>query len=451
MGIVTDVILPLSLAFIMFSLGLGLSINDFTRVFFKPRDFLIGLFFQIIILSIVAIIIVLFWPLTPELAIGVMILAAAPGGVTSNVLTSYAKGNIALSISLTAINSILCVITVPIILIISLSILGYGSLNGSRDLRRSIAQHLADARGLRVDAEQIVITSGAQQAFVLISFALLKAGDTVWYENPGHIAGRDVMTAMGANVMPVPIDAEGLDLDYAKNNFDIPKLIFATPSHQHPLGITMSLARRLSLLKFAGNNNSWIIEDDYDSEFRYRGRPLPALSALDEERRVFYVGTFSKALCSAVRLGYVVVPEWLIETFAKATNLLGQNASPITEAALAQFINDGRFAEHIRKMRRLYRDRRDTLIECLNENCSDLLSFTSSDAGMHIIADIESGIDDQIAYEALLGKGIESLPLSVYCLQPIERTALVLGFSGVPRKLMPKLVKKMSETLRSIH
>ena len=213
----------------------------------------------------------------------------------------------------------------------------------------------------------------------------------------------------------------------------------------------MSLARRLSLLKFAGNNNSWIIEDDYDSEFRYRGRPLPALSALDEERRVFYVGTFSKALCSAVRLGYVVVPEWLIETFAKATNLLGQNASPITEAALAQFINDGRFAEHIRKMRRLYRDRRDTLIECLNENCSDLLSFTSSDAGMHIIADIESGIDDQIAYEALLGKGIESLPLSVYCLQPIERTALVLGFSGVPRKRMPKLVKKMSETLRSIH
>ena len=134
MGIVTDVILPLSLAFIMFSLGLGLSINDFTRVFFKPRDFMIGLFFQIIVLPIVAIIIVLFWPLTPELAIGVMILAAAPGGVTSNVLTSYAKGNIALSISLTAINSILCVITVPIILIISLSILGYGSLNEGQSL-----------------------------------------------------------------------------------------------------------------------------------------------------------------------------------------------------------------------------------------------------------------------------------------------------------------------------
>jgi len=134
MGIVTDVILPLSLAFIMFSLGLGLSLNDFTRVFFKPRDFLIGLFFQIIVLPIVAIIIVLFWPLTPELAIGVMILAAAPGGVTSNVLTSYAKGNIALSISLTAINSILCVITVPIILIISLSILGYGSLNEEQSL-----------------------------------------------------------------------------------------------------------------------------------------------------------------------------------------------------------------------------------------------------------------------------------------------------------------------------
>ena len=134
MGIITDVILPLSLAFIMFSLGLGLSVNDFTRVFFKPRDFLIGLFFQIIVLPIVAIILVLFWPLSPELAIGVMILAAAPGGVTSNVLTSYAKGNIALSISLTAINSILCVITVPIILITSLSVLGFGSLNEEQSL-----------------------------------------------------------------------------------------------------------------------------------------------------------------------------------------------------------------------------------------------------------------------------------------------------------------------------
>ena len=134
MGIVTDVILPLSLAFIMFSLGLGLSLSDFTRVFFKPRDFLIGLFFQVIILPIVALIIVFFWPLTPELAIGVMILAAAPGGVTSNVLTSYARGNIALSISLTAINSILCVITVPVILIISLSLLGYGGLNEGQSL-----------------------------------------------------------------------------------------------------------------------------------------------------------------------------------------------------------------------------------------------------------------------------------------------------------------------------
>lgn len=329
--------------------------------------------------------------------------------------------------------------------------LGYGSLNGSKNLRKSIAQHLADARGLRVDADQIVITSGAQQAFVLIAFALLKSGDTVWYENPGHIAGRDVMIAMGASVMPVPIDPEGLDLNYAKSTFETPKLIFATPSHQHPLGITMSLARRLALLEFASNNNSWIIEDDYDSEFRYRGRPLPALSALDEERRVFYVGTFSKALCSAVRLGYVVVPEWLIETFAKAMNLLGQNASPITEVALAQFINDGRFAEHIRKMRRLYRDRRDTLIECLSESCSDLLSFKSSDAGMHIIADLKSGIDDETAYRALLNNGIESLPLSVYCLEPIERSALILGFSGVQRKRMPKLVKKMSQILSTVH
>ncbi len=328
--------------------------------------------------------------------------------------------------------------------------LSYGELNGSDALRASIARHLNDARGMQVDPGQIVITSGAQQAFVLIAFVLLNKGDTVWYENPGHIAGRDVMQIMGANVAPVPVDSEGMDLGFAAKNHPKPTLIFTTPSHQQPLGTTMSLVRRLALLNYAQENSAWIIEDDYDSEFRYRGRPLPALSALDVERRVFYVGTFSKSMFAAIRIGYIVVPSGLVETFATARNLLGQSSSAVVETALSRFMDDGRFVEHIRKMRRVYRGRRDVLFDCLTNDCADSLEPQPTDAGMHMLAWLKNGIDDQAAYHALLEAGIESLPLSIYCSKPLGRSGIVLGFSGVNERRIPKLVKRMSETLRSL-
>jgi GntR family transcriptional regulator/MocR family aminotransferase len=328
--------------------------------------------------------------------------------------------------------------------------LSYGELNGSTALRASLARHLTDARGMQVDPGQIVITSGAQQAFVLIAFVLLNKGDTVWYENPGHIAGRDVMHAMGANVAPVPINSEGMDIDFATRKHPKPTLIFTTPSHQQPLGTTMSLARRLALLNYAKLSGAWIIEDDYDSEFRYKGRPLPALSALDSERRVFYVGTFSKSMFAAIRLGYIVVPPELVETFAQARNLLGQSSSAVVEQALSRFMDDGRFVEHIRKMRRVYRERRDILYDCLTKDCADTLEPQPTDAGMHMVAWLKNGIDDQTAHLALLEAGIESLPLSIYCIEPLEHKGIVLGFSGAPEKRIPKLVKRMSETLRTL-
>ncbi len=326
--------------------------------------------------------------------------------------------------------------------------LSYGQVNGSTALRTSIAKHLTDARGMQADPDQIIITSGAQQAFVLIAFVLLNKGDTVWYENPGHIAGRDVMQIMGANVTPVPIDSEGMDIAYAAKVNPKPTLIFVTPSHQQPLGTTMSLVRRLALLNHAHQNDAWIIEDDYDSEFRYRGRPLPALSALDSERRVFYVGTFSKSMFAAIRLGYIVVPPGLVETFAKARNLLGQSSSAVAEQALSRFMDDGRFVEHIRKMRRIYRERRDILFDCLINDCPDVLEPQATDAGMHMLAWLKNGVDDQVAHHALLEAGIESLPLAVYCQKPLSRSGLVLGFSAAPENRIPKLVRRMAEALR---
>ena len=329
--------------------------------------------------------------------------------------------------------------------------LSYGQVNGSTALRKSIARHLTDARGMQVEPDQIVITSGAQQAFVLIAFVLLNKGDTVWYENPGHIAGRDVMQIMGAKVVPVPIDAEGLDINYAVEKYPKPAIIFTTPSHQQPLGTTMSLVRRLALLNYAHENDAWVIEDDYDSEFRYRGRPLPALSALDSERRVFYVGTFSKSMFAAIRTGYIVVPPGLVETFAKARNLLGQSSSAVVEEALSRFMNDGRFVEHIRKMRRIYRERRDVLFECLTNDCADTLEPQSTDAGMHMLAWLNNDLDDLTVHRALLKQGIESLPLSVYCIEPLDRSGIVLGFSCADERRIPKLVKRMAGVLHSFN
>lgn len=326
--------------------------------------------------------------------------------------------------------------------------MSYGQLNGSPDLRISIANHLSDARGMQVDPEQIIITSGAQQAFVLIAFVLLNKGDVVWYENPGHIAGRDVMQIMGANIAPVPLDSEGLDIEYAIDTHPKPAIIFTTPSHQQPMGTTMSLVRRLTMLNYAQENDAWIIEDDYDSEFRFRGRPLPALSALDSERRVFYVGTFSKSMFAAIRIGYVVVPPGLVDSFAKAGNLLGHGASAVVEQALSRFMDDGRFVEHIRKMRRVYRERRDILFECLTNDCADYLEPQATDAGMHIVTWLRNGVDDQAAHRALLSAGIESLPLSVYCTRPIDRSGIVLGFCCAHEKRIPNLVKRMSKTLK---
>ena len=326
----------------------------------------------------------------------------------------------------------------------------YGDLLGSEKLRASIARHLADSRGMKVDPKQILITSGAQQAFVLISYVLMNKNDTVWYENPGHIAGRDLLKIVGGDVSPVPIDKEGLNLPYAVQNFSKPKLIFTTPSHQQPLGITMSLQRRLTLLKYAHENASWVIEDDYDSEFRYRGRPLPALAALDKVGRVLYVGTFSKSLFPSVRIGYVVVPEILVDTFAKTRNIFGQTSSAITEEALSNFMDDGGFAEHIRKMRRLYRERRDILLDALRNHCTNILVPQQTDAGMHIIADIKNGMSDRLAHLELLNAGIDSLPLSIYYEGSVQRQALVLGFSGVQKKVIPKLVTKMGRVLGSL-
>ena len=322
-------------------------------------------------------------------------------------------------------------------------LLGYGPPGGMPELKRAIVEHVRDHRGVDCEAEQIIITSGAQQAFTLIALALLKTGNTVWFEDPGHIAARDAMRLLGADVRSVPIDEQGFDLHLARAKYPPSALIFVTPSHQHPLGVTMSLNRRLELLDYAQQNNSWVVEDDYDSEFRYTGRALPALRALDHTGNVLYVGSFSKSLFPALRLGYLISPASMVDAFISGQTLLSQNVSPVQQQVTARFILDGSFNSHIRKMRGVYQQRRDMLIESLTEQAGELLELETCEAGMHLIAWLRNrSVNDNQAARAIWDSGVDCLPVSIYCDQQKLRPGIMFGFAcAAESEIAPKTVQ----------
>ncbi|HEX4383889.1 MAG TPA: PLP-dependent aminotransferase family protein, partial [Myxococcales bacterium] len=240
---------------------------------------------------------------------------------------------------------------------------------GSPALREAIALHVSAARGVRCSTEQVFITAGTQQAFEQTASLLLDPGDTAWLEEPGYLGARAALVAAGARVVPVPVDERGIDVNAGIARAPDAKLIMLTPSHQYPLGITTSLARRLQLLAFAAKARAVIVEDDYDSEFRHRGRPLMALQGLDESSCVVYIGTFSKTMFPGLRLGFLIAPDSLVPAFARARSMLPGPASAIDQAALARFIADGHFATHLRRMRSVYRERCDALLAALQADC----------------------------------------------------------------------------------
>lgn len=247
----------------------------------------------------------------------------------------------------------------------SKAMLGYGELQGLQTLRQAIAEYVFDARGIDCNAEQVVIVSGAQQAFNLLAMLLLNPDEPVWMEDPGHIAARIAFQAHGCRVVPVPIDDQGLDVQHAIGECPEARLVFTTPSRQHPLGMTLSHNRRLELIDWAAASGSWIIEDDCDSELRYRGRQLPALYAMDRGDRVIYVGTFSKVLFPSLRLGYVILPPALVEPFCTLRAVLDRSPPTLLQAVTADFMSEGHFIGHIRRMRTLYQARQQCLLEVL--------------------------------------------------------------------------------------
>lgn len=315
-------------------------------------------------------------------------------------------------------------------------LVSYGEPGGFMPLRISIADYLRAVRGLACDAEQVIVTAGAQQAIDLAARALLDRGDKVWIEEPGYAGIKGVLTAAGAELVPVPVDNDGLVVRAGRAQAPGARMAVVTPSHQYPLGAVMSLGRRLELLEWATEHNAWILEDDYDSEYRYSGRPLSALQGLDTSGRVIYVGTFSKVLFPAIRLGYMVVPPGLAEPMIRIRRSLDDQTAISMQPVLSEFIETGHFAAHIRRMRTLYAERQSVLVREITKRLSDVLDVAPDEAGMHLVARIRPSCDvsdSEIAAKAVHA-GLTLYPLSDFYIGPPTQNGLVLGYAGIEER-----------------
>lgn len=272
---------------------------------------------------------------------------------------------------------------------------------GHRPLREAIASYLGRARAVRCTADQIIIVNGSQQAIDLVSRVIIDRGDAIGIENPGYIGAKKAFEVQGALSIPLQVDSSGLVASELSEKGKNIKLVYVTPSHQFPTGVVMSLARRLELLDWAHRTNSFIVEDDYDSEYRYKGRPIPALAGLDQHDSVLYIGTFSKVLFPALRLGYLVVPPSLIEVFARAKWLADRHSPLLEQQVLSDFIGEGHLERHIRRMRALYELRRKTVIAALKENFQDGVTVIGDNAGINVLVRIKSDkSDSQVVADA---------------------------------------------------
>lgn len=325
--------------------------------------------------------------------------------------------------------------------------LQYGYPGGRLDLRQAIASYLRSSRAVRCEAEQILIVSGSQQALHIAALALLDVGDRVWLEDPGYWLARRAFHLAGAHIVPVPVDDEGMNVAEGMRLCRKAKLAFVTPSHQFPLGATMSLARRLQLLEWAQKNGSWIIEDDYDAEYRYESRPIASLQGLDADKRVIYIGTFSKVLFPSLRTGYMVVPSDLLDRFLAVRQTIDVTQPDLNQAVLATFIQEGHFVRHIRRMRTLYGERRAILAENVRKYFGTQLEIHGAESGMHLSVTLPKGLRDRELSMKAARRELWLWPLSSMYLGRNPPQGWMLGFGGVTDKEIPRGVRLMYEVV----
>ena len=310
--------------------------------------------------------------------------------------------------------------------------LDYSDPAGQRPLRDAIAAHVSSARGTHCTADQVMIVAGAQRGLEAIVRALLDPGDAAIMENPGYPGARSALVSAGAAIVHAPVDADGIDLSAMPRRSPRARVAYVTPSHQFPLGVQMTLARRLALLRWARDQDAWIVEDDYDSEYRYGARPVPCLHGLAPDARVIYVGSFSKTLFPALRLGFVLLPADVLTAMAAARRAADAHPPAFDQLVVADMITDGHYDRHLRRMRAVCRERLEALAEAATRYCGGALTLRPVQTGLHAVADLAHGFDlDRLLVEAV-NQQIEIMPLRAYYADRGRRPrALVLGFGSV--------------------
>jgi GntR family transcriptional regulator/MocR family aminotransferase len=325
-------------------------------------------------------------------------------------------------------------------------LLQYASSHGDADLREAVSNYLCDFRGARCHPDQIIITAGTQQAMMISAMALVNPGEVAWIEDPGFYQARRAFHFAGANVVPRPVDKEGIVI--AKPPKDLsPKIIFVTPSHQFPLGMTMSLARRTALISFAHAHDAYIFEDDHNSEFRFTGPPLPCLQGLDNSGRVIYAGTLSKILYPSLRLGYILAPKQLVDSMIKIRAVIDQHSSAIDQATLARFISEGFFLSHIKRMRQLYSERRDFFIEQFQTLLGQHFRLEIPEAGLHFVAWLRRKKELPLVSRVCSEIGIRPTPLSSCFIEAKLDPALTFGFAAWSRAQIREGLTKFASAL----
>jgi GntR family transcriptional regulator/MocR family aminotransferase len=305
--------------------------------------------------------------------------------------------------------------------------LDYSYSGGFAPLRRAVADYLRVFRSVPLDVDQVIITSGTQQSLELCSHMLADHGDTVWLEDPAYWGAVKAFMATGLNAHPIDIDQFGI-APTPTDERTPPRLIYTTPSHQYPTGAVMSLARRQRILSVAQTHNAWILEDDYDSEFRFSGPPISSLAGLDKEERVLYLGSFSKVLYPGLKLGYLVVPKRLISAFKQAHYDLNRPGQMPLQAALAEFIEMGHFASALRRARHSYAERRKCLLDALQPCLGEHAQITGAEQGLHLCLRLPNSLDDKALTQRIAERGLTVRALSAYCLQRKDAKGLVIGY-----------------------
>lgn len=323
--------------------------------------------------------------------------------------------------------------------------LAYGDPMGDIGFRETIADYLGTARAVRCDPSQIMVVAGSQHGLQIAARALLNKDDAVWMEEPGYPGAHRAFAIAGARAVPVPVDADGLDVEAGLARAPHARAAYITPSHQYPMGVTLSATRRMQLLNWAARHDGWIIEDDYDSEYRYAGHPIAAVQGLSAEDRVIYAGTFSKVLFPALRVGYLVIPKSLIAGFCAARDAIDLFPATLFQLALADFVREGHFARHVRRMRILYMERRALLIAALRGMGN--VEIVSAEAGMHLVTLLARGADDWAISHKAAAVGLSVQPLSLCCLEKPKRPGLILGYGGIDARQIQAGIRRLSALL----